>query len=113
MTPARVAGLIAHLPDGLTEIYIHPATGPYPGSAPGYQYGAELAALTDPALTAPACRAATSGWADLATSDTNKIKGLRRRQRKLRFNWHPKGVLQVRELELIREQSRFRHSRPT
>src|ERR1700761_657859 len=34
MTPARVAGLIAHLPDGLSEIYMHPATGPYPGAAP-------------------------------------------------------------------------------
>ena len=50
MTPVRVAGLIAHLPDGLSEIYVHPATGPYPGSAPGYQYAAELAALTAPGL---------------------------------------------------------------
>jgi hopanoid biosynthesis associated protein HpnK len=52
MTPARVAGLIKHLPDGLSEIYVHPATGPYPGCAPGYQYEAELAALTDPAALA-------------------------------------------------------------
>jgi hopanoid biosynthesis associated protein HpnK len=50
MTPARIAGLLAHLPDGLSEIYTHPATGPYPGSAPGYQYRAELDALTDPAV---------------------------------------------------------------
>jgi len=34
----------------LNEIYLHPATGPYPGSAPGYRYGEELAALTDPGL---------------------------------------------------------------
>ncbi|HWM61327.1 MAG TPA: hopanoid biosynthesis-associated protein HpnK [Rhizomicrobium sp.] len=52
MTQTRLAGLIEHLPDGLSEIYMHPATGPYPGSAPGYQYGAELAALTDPGLPA-------------------------------------------------------------
>jgi hypothetical protein len=26
---------------------MHPATKPYPGSAPGYEYAAELAALTD------------------------------------------------------------------
>jgi hopanoid biosynthesis associated protein HpnK len=52
MTRARLAGLIDHLPEGLSEIYMHPATGPYPGSAPGYQYGAELAALTDPGLPA-------------------------------------------------------------
>jgi hopanoid biosynthesis associated protein HpnK len=50
MTRARLAGLIEHLPDGLSEIYMHPATGPYPGSAPGYLYGEELAALTDPGL---------------------------------------------------------------
>ncbi|HVW75731.1 MAG TPA: hopanoid biosynthesis-associated protein HpnK [Rhizomicrobium sp.] len=50
MTAVRLAGLIEHLPDGLSEIYTHPATGPYPGSAPGYLYGEELAALTDPAL---------------------------------------------------------------
>jgi len=47
MTADRLAGLVANLPDGLTEIYTHPATGPYPGAAPGYQYRAELAALTD------------------------------------------------------------------
>ena len=50
MTPTRLAGLIENLPDGLSEIYMHPATGPYPGSAPGYRYDEELAALTDPAL---------------------------------------------------------------
>ncbi len=50
MTADRLAGLIEHLPDGLTEIYMHPATGPYPGSAPGYQYEGELAALTDPRM---------------------------------------------------------------
>jgi hopanoid biosynthesis associated protein HpnK len=47
MTPERLRGLIENLPDGLSEIYMHPATGPYPGAAPGYQYQAELQALTD------------------------------------------------------------------
>ena len=51
MTANRLAGLIQHLPEGLSEIYMHPALGPYPGSAPGYQYAGELAALTDPGLT--------------------------------------------------------------
>jgi hopanoid biosynthesis associated protein HpnK len=50
MTPDRLAGLIEHLPDGLSEIYTHPATGNYPGCAPGYLYARELTALTDPAL---------------------------------------------------------------
>ena len=52
MTGKRLAGLIEHLPEGLSEIYAHPATGPYAGSAPGYQYAGELAALTDPAVAA-------------------------------------------------------------
>jgi hopanoid biosynthesis associated protein HpnK len=52
MTPDRLAGLIEHLPDGLSEIYMHPATGNYPGCAPGYLYARELAALTDPRMPA-------------------------------------------------------------
>ncbi|HJT43829.1 MAG TPA: hopanoid biosynthesis-associated protein HpnK [Rhizomicrobium sp.] len=52
MTASRLKGLIANLPEGLSEIYMHPALGPYPGSAPGYRYAEELAALTDPQLAA-------------------------------------------------------------
>ncbi|MEO8896713.1 MAG: hopanoid biosynthesis-associated protein HpnK, partial [Rhizomicrobium sp.] len=52
MTPQRLKGLIEHLPEGLSEIYLHPATGAYPGSAPGYAYGEELRALTDPDMPA-------------------------------------------------------------
>ena len=48
MTADRVRGILERLPDGLTEIYTHPATGPYPGAAPGYDYRGELAALVDP-----------------------------------------------------------------
>ena len=44
----RLRGLIANLPDGLSEIYCHPATDDhYPGHAPGYAYRSELAALLD------------------------------------------------------------------
>jgi hopanoid biosynthesis associated protein HpnK len=50
MDAGRLAGLLSHLPDGLSEIYMHPATGDYPGSAPGYEYAAEMAALTDPRM---------------------------------------------------------------
>lgn len=46
-TPAMQSAL-AHLPPGLHELYTHPATAPYPGSAPGYRYAEELAALTSP-----------------------------------------------------------------
>jgi len=48
MTADRMRGILERLPDGLTEIYTHPATGAYPGSAPGYDYRGELAALLEP-----------------------------------------------------------------
>jgi chitin disaccharide deacetylase len=52
MRAERLAGILTHLPAGLSEIYMHPATGNYPGSTPGYDYAAELAALTDPRMRA-------------------------------------------------------------
>ncbi|HXC07825.1 MAG TPA: hopanoid biosynthesis-associated protein HpnK [Steroidobacteraceae bacterium] len=55
MTEARLAGLIRHLPDGLSEIYLHPATGPFAGSASGYRYREELDALMAAGVAA-ACR---------------------------------------------------------
>jgi hopanoid biosynthesis associated protein HpnK len=55
MTKNRLLNLIRGLPPGLTEIYLHPATGPYPGDAPGYRYRDELDALVDPEVIA-ACR---------------------------------------------------------
>ena len=55
MTAERLRGLLRHLPPGLTEIYLHPATGGgFPGAAPGYRYAEELAALTDPGVLAAA-----------------------------------------------------------
>jgi hypothetical protein len=51
MTQPRLAGLIAHLPAGVTEIYTHPATSSdFAGAAPGYRYQEELDALTSPEL---------------------------------------------------------------
>ena len=55
MSTARLSGLIHNLPDGLSEIYLHPATGPYQGSAPGYRYREELDALVADEVAA-ACR---------------------------------------------------------
>lgn len=47
-TTDRMRAALADLPPGLTELYTHPATADaYPGSAPGYRYRDELAALTD------------------------------------------------------------------
>lgn len=46
MTEARVLALINHLPEGVTEIYCHPAlTDAIPGAVPGYRYADEFAAL--------------------------------------------------------------------
>ena len=66
MTPARVLGLIENLPEGLTELYLHPATGPYAGSAPGYRYADELAALTAPRVVEASRNSAIAkgGFAD-------------------------------------------------
>lgn len=48
MDKARMRSLIATLPDGVSEIYTHPAThDDWPGHAPGYRYADELAALLD------------------------------------------------------------------
>jgi chitin disaccharide deacetylase len=55
MTSERLGGLIRKLPEGLSEIYLHPATEPFPGCAPGYRYREELQALMAPAVIA-ACR---------------------------------------------------------
>ena len=46
MTAARLRGLIARLPAGISEIFLHPAmAADFPGAAPGYGYLAELDAL--------------------------------------------------------------------
>jgi chitin disaccharide deacetylase len=55
MTKYRLLELIRALPSGVSEIYLHPATGRYAGDAPGYRYRDELAALTDLEVLA-ACR---------------------------------------------------------
>jgi len=51
MTEARLLSLIPHLPDGLSEIYFHPATRTTPHLAETmqlYQHDAELGALISP-----------------------------------------------------------------
>ena len=73
MSRERLVALIRHLPHGSSEIYLHPATGPYPGSARGYRYREELEALTAAEVIA-ACRDAAlhlCGFADLAVADAD------------------------------------------
>lgn len=67
MNPVRVAGLLAHLPDGLSELYTHPATsGGFAGEAPGYAYAAERDALIAPEsrAAATASGATLGGFSD-------------------------------------------------
>ena len=47
-TTERLLAVLPLLPEGVTELYFHPAlAGGFPGSAPGYDYAGELAALCD------------------------------------------------------------------
>jgi chitin disaccharide deacetylase len=49
MTTDRVLEMLQHLPDGITEMYFHPATGAWSGIDPAiadYDFAGELAALT-------------------------------------------------------------------
>ena len=55
MTRDRLRSLIEALPEGVSEIYCHPAlSGGFPGSAAKYRYAEELAALTDSEVVAAA-----------------------------------------------------------
>jgi len=49
-TRDRLLALMRNLPDGLTEIYLHPATGPFAGGAPGYRHREEFEALMAPQI---------------------------------------------------------------
>ncbi len=57
MTSARMRGLLGALPEGLVEIYTHPAARDgFPGQARGYRYAEEFGALVDPEVVAAAAR---------------------------------------------------------
>jgi hopanoid biosynthesis associated protein HpnK len=63
-TAERLAAILPRLPDGTTEIYLHPATsGGFPGGAPGYRHAQELTALTDPRIRRLAGGLVTGGYA--------------------------------------------------
>ncbi|MFN2449477.1 MAG: hopanoid biosynthesis-associated protein HpnK [Candidatus Baltobacteraceae bacterium] len=48
MTPHRVAAFLRALPQGVSEVYLHPATHAWPGAfPPAYDFTGELAALVD------------------------------------------------------------------
>ena len=76
MTRQRLAGLIRNLPPGLSEIYLHPATGSFPGAASGYRYREELEALMA-AEVATACREPAlrlGGYSDFGEPETTSVQ---------------------------------------
>jgi hopanoid biosynthesis associated protein HpnK len=65
MTTSRMLGLLRHLSEGRSEIYLHPATTDnFAGHAPGYRYAEELAALTAPDVVVAARELQLGGYAD-------------------------------------------------
>jgi hypothetical protein len=49
MTPERVRKYLGHLPSGVSELYVHPATHTWPEAFPAdYDFAGEFAALVDP-----------------------------------------------------------------
>ena len=82
MTSERVQALAAHLPEGLSEIYFHPATshGTEIGRLmPDYRHRAEFEALCDPDLRAALDRsgATLSSWASETAGDEKPPARLR------------------------------------
>ena len=72
MDEARLLQILARLPEGVTEIYLHPAeeTGaPITPGMSGYRHADELAALLSPRVRAAvaACGATTGGFRDLSS----------------------------------------------
>jgi len=55
MTEERLRGIVENLPEGLSEIYLHPASAAgFQGAAPGYRYTDEFFALTSKTVLAAA-----------------------------------------------------------
>jgi hopanoid biosynthesis associated protein HpnK len=72
MSKERLCGLIRGLPEGLSEIYLHPAAGPYSGAAPGYRYREEFEALKSAEVISASRDASLrlGGFSDFLASQT-------------------------------------------
>jgi chitin disaccharide deacetylase len=70
VTERRMTGLLKNLPDGITEIYVHPASkNNFAGATLGYRYVEELGALIAPAVNDLARTGIrTGGYMDFAAS---------------------------------------------
>lgn len=77
MDEARLLEILGKLPDGVTEIYLHPAVesgGAIAASMSGYRHADELAALLSPKVrdAVAACGAQTGGFRQLAAAATTE-----------------------------------------
>ncbi len=80
MTSTRLRGLIENLPEGLSEIYLHPATGPdFEGAAQGYRYAEEFSALVDPTVVNAASRPdlKRGGFTDFSPAPSGRARASR------------------------------------
>ena len=71
LTEQRIAGILRYLPNGITEIYSHPATSDsFAGATSGYRYRDELAALIAPSIKelVRATVAQVGGFSDFAAA---------------------------------------------
>jgi hopanoid biosynthesis associated protein HpnK len=69
MTAQRLEALVARLPEGLSEIYLHPATrGDFEGAVRDYRYADEFAALTDPRVRGAVRGVRVGGFSDFVAS---------------------------------------------
>ena len=67
MTEGRLLGLLKNLPEGISEIYTHPATrDDFEDAAPGYRYADELAGLCAPEVVQAARNVRRGGFSDFA-----------------------------------------------
>ena len=77
MTSKRLAGLIRGLPQGLSEIYLHPGLdGEFAGAAAGYRYAEEFAALVDLDVRRATQEAGVQlgGFVDFQTAGAGQMK---------------------------------------
>ena len=77
MVEGRLLRLLPHLPQGLSEIYFHPATARFAelsAAMPGYRHEEELAALLSPAakILVTNLGVRLGGYSDLATGAGTK-----------------------------------------
>jgi chitin disaccharide deacetylase len=77
MDEARLLEILAKLPDGVTEIYLHPADqSGIAASMSGYRHTDELAALLSPEVraTITACGAVTGSFRQLASAQAAELR---------------------------------------